>query len=257
MTGRRAIIGLSLLCAFALSAFAAQGASAGTTAFTCAKGQGGVGFSDEHCTKAVQTGATFEHVAIAVDKETKYEATNEKTAEETKKSTPATFKFFLSEIEVHIICTGLSATGAMENKTVLKNMYVFFNVSTFSLTGCKVEKPSGCTLKEPISLTAVEGTTNGVEEEKGEEPAIEFKPGEGTFGEMTFSGEKCGLKGMAAKIGGSLVGTAKGATVQFTAAHNTLIIGGKTITFTGAVTPRMHKEAGGQQNPISFTRTTP
>ncbi len=257
MTGRRAIIGLSLLCTLALSAFAAQSASAGTTAFTCAKGQGGVGFSDEHCTKAVQTGATFEHVAIAVDKETKYEATNEKTAEETKKSTPATFKFILVGVEVHIVCTGLSATGAMENKTVLKNMYVFFNVSTFSITGCKVEKPVNCTLKEPITLTAAEGTTNGVEEEKGEEPAIEFKPGESTFGELTFSGEKCALKGMTTKIGGTLVGTAKGATVEFTAAHNTMIIAGKPVTFTGTVTPRMHKEAGAQQSPISFTRTIP
>jgi hypothetical protein len=257
MTGRKAILGLSLLCALAFSAFAAQSASAGTTAFTCVKGQGGAGFSDEHCTKAVQTGAAFEHVAIAENKETKYEASNEKTAEETKKSTPATFKFTFGGVEVHIVCTGLSATGAMENKTILKTMYVFFNVSTFSLSGCKVEKPINCVV-ETITLTAAEGTTNGVEEEKGEEPAIEFKPGESSsFGEIAFTGEKCALKGLGAKVNGTLVGTANGATVQFTAAHNTLSIGGKAATFTGAVTPRMHKEAGVLQSPISFTRTTP
>jgi hypothetical protein len=257
MTGRRAILGLSLLCALALSAFAAQSASAGTTAFTCAKGQGGAGFSDEHCNKKVETGAGFEHVAIAVDKETKYEATNEKTKNETKESTPATFKFTFAGVEVHIICTGLTATGAMENKTVLKNMYVFFNVSTFSITGCKVEKPINCTVKEPISLIAAEGTTNGVEEEKGEEPAIEFKPGESGFGEIVFAGEKCALKGLGGKVGGTMVGTAKGATVEFTAAHNNMTVAGKPATFTGVVTPRMHKEAGGQQAPISFTRTMP
>jgi hypothetical protein len=256
MTGRRAIIVMSLLSALALSAFVAESASAGTTAFTCAKGQGGAGFSDEHCTKAVQTGATFEHVAIQPNKPTKYEANNEKTANETKESTPATFKFTFAGVEIHIVCKGLSATGEIENNEVFKKMYVFFNVSTFSLTGCKIEKPVTCTIGESFTLTAPKGTTYEVEEEKGEEPAIEFEPGESSvFGEIEFKGEKCPLK--VAEVGGKLVGTAKGATVLFTALHNTLTIGGVKTTFTGAVTPRMHKELGGQQAPISFTRTNP
>jgi hypothetical protein len=59
MTGRRAIIGLSLICALAFAAFGAANASAlGTTQFTCKPGTG-AGFSEAHCTSAVPSGASF------------------------------------------------------------------------------------------------------------------------------------------------------------------------------------------------------
>src|SRR4029453_13229581 len=68
MTGRNAIVGLSLLCALVFCALAAPGAMAvnGTTAYECKPvKEGKTGFTDEHCTKAAEAGkASFEHVLI-------------------------------------------------------------------------------------------------------------------------------------------------------------------------------------------------
>ena len=53
MHRRRAVVGLCMLSALLISAFAAQGAAAtkGTTAFTCQEKAGGT-FTDAHCKTA-------------------------------------------------------------------------------------------------------------------------------------------------------------------------------------------------------------
>jgi hypothetical protein len=53
MYGRRAVVGLSLLCALVFCAFAAPSAQAlkGTTITTCKQVGSGATFQDEHCTK--------------------------------------------------------------------------------------------------------------------------------------------------------------------------------------------------------------
>ena len=68
MIGRRATVGLSLLCALAFCAFAAQSASAAkavnTTAFTCVEGAT-KDFSDAHCDTKVTAGTgQYGHVVI-------------------------------------------------------------------------------------------------------------------------------------------------------------------------------------------------
>jgi hypothetical protein len=66
MSGRKAIVGLSLLCALVFCAFGAATASAagGSTAFTCVKGAASADFEDEHCDKG-KVGGGFGHVEIA------------------------------------------------------------------------------------------------------------------------------------------------------------------------------------------------
>ena len=101
MTGRRAVIGLSLLGALLVCAFAAQSASANVattskriTAVTCVKGGGLKDFSKTHCDPGdtVEAGkGEFGHVAI--NGETKeVDATNEKVTSETKESEPAVLR---------------------------------------------------------------------------------------------------------------------------------------------------------------------
>lgn len=111
MTGRRAILGLCVLCTFALSAVAAQNASAvtGTTLFTCnAVAEGAEttkGFKDAHCTEPVGNGTTggkqvkFEHVESAQDTTTELKGTTINTA---GASTPTTLKATISGINVEI-----------------------------------------------------------------------------------------------------------------------------------------------------------
>jgi hypothetical protein len=95
MNRRRAVIGLSLLCAFLFSAVMAPNAFGveETVAFTCVKKAevGGVGFSKEHCrgADAVPKGAVYEHKEIEPGASTLVEATNKQTTDDTTGSTMA------------------------------------------------------------------------------------------------------------------------------------------------------------------------
>jgi hypothetical protein len=118
MIHRRSIIGLCLLCALGISAFAAQSASAalsGTTAFTCAPVTPKAetkGFSDAHCKSAVSTNAAFEHVAIANDTTTELKSINETTGGVTDTfSLTSTVAGAVLELVAHKV----SGTGTVHN----------------------------------------------------------------------------------------------------------------------------------------------
>ncbi len=262
MNGRRSIVGLSLLCALALCAFAASSASAaGTTAFACEPKtgeKGSVGFSDEHCDKAaVDTGVKFVHKAIAPNSPTEIELTNEKTKGETKEAEPSVLTGPLGGIEVlEISCKKVGGTGTLTNEES-GAMQAVGNLA-IEHSECTAAKPTNgsgielCKVKSPIVYTA-NFKTYGNEAEMG----LELTPKSGgTFGTFTLENNganKCPVTGVIG-ISGSFEltpgGTANGigATQHFYTGKNNLRWGGNAYSLTGAITLRMK---GG--NPITFT----
>jgi hypothetical protein len=285
MIGRRAVIGLSLLCALLFSAFAVQSASAattGTTAFTCVKVTGAAtgDFKDAHCDETNIGKGEYVHEPLTTNP-TAIESTNEKTKEKTLQSTPAVFKGEAALSKVEITCTTVKATGSIENgeeevggnKKHIIRIHNGEKGKVFSTTysGCTVQKPSTkCTVTDPVTkkagtvvvkATAVSSETVGAGKN---EMGLVFSPAAGTpFAELLFEGAECALAtGKGFPVEGSAVGTgtpvntaiSAGATVIFTEAmtKETLSFGGKAATFTSAVTTRM---VGGE--PISATTVDP
>ena len=96
MIRRRAVVGLSMLCALLVCALAAQSASGATavntTAFTCVKAESGAGFSDEHCDNEVSKEAKFKHEVVPLNETKSINATNEEVTNSTKDHETAVLK---------------------------------------------------------------------------------------------------------------------------------------------------------------------
>ena len=156
MNGRRAVIGLCMLCALLVSAIGAQSAVAkefGTTAYTCKlkSPEGGVGFSKEHCrpADAVTTGAKFEHVEIPVNVQTELIGSNAETNEATNEAEKTFLKSTRAGIDLELEAGGVANEGAatMINKTKVNakgdtEMYAE-GEGKILYTGVKVKKPAG------------------------------------------------------------------------------------------------------------------
>ena len=266
MTGRRSVIGFSLLCALIACAFFAQSASAvpakNTTAFTCVKTpMPGTGdFQDAHCDKPAPLGGNFAHETLAPGIKTKVTVSNESTQNETKEASPAVLKGTVAGAKLEITCKTVSGEATQENEEVEAKKHRVRTIGAPKLTSCTVTKPAlGCKVKEPITL---EVEAEGVEELGAgkNEMGIEFRPSAGeTFAEFTIEG--CALAGTF-KITGTAIATGTpaptekhgGATKRFTSAmtKETLKLAGNPAEFESAITVRM---AGGG-NPISFTTVT-
>jgi len=272
MTGRRAVVGLSLLSALFLCAFAAQSASAAlktsnnTTAFTCFKDQANTGdFKDEHCDETGMKGQEkFKHKLIPFDQTTEVDATN---------TTNAVLK---GEVvgggKVTITCTVVknkTANSTLHNVEPVAGQHTFTGVAETEFTKCTVTELKNCTVKEPVVSKANVHGVEGMEGPNKEANAMgsEFI-GSGaneTFTEITFEGASCAVKGTTFPVKGKVVATNgplatskqddphSGATLVFTNANamEELTLGGKTATFTLTSTVTM---AGGE--PISLTTTT-
>jgi hypothetical protein len=263
MIGRKAVVGLSLLSALLLCAFAAQSASAAvaknTTAVTCVEGGGELDFTDAHCDNQVKPKeGKFGHVAIAPGTKTTLSVTNAKTANNTTESTPTILKGSIFGVKSEIVCKTVSGEGSLTNEESGKEHKVSGSV-TASFTNCTVNKPAGCKVKEPITTTSntvsVEGLGAGANE-----MGQEFKPTEGeVFSEVTLEG--CLLAGKY-KTTGTAIGTGSGSpSAKFSGATN---------VFTNAMTKETLKLAGnpaeisstttvtmsGGGNPVSLTTTT-
>jgi hypothetical protein len=240
MIGRKAIVGLALLCSLAFCALAAQGAAAaghGQTAFTCAKVIGGADHTDAHCDN---TGpGEWGHVAFTGP--TKITLTNEATAEKTTAAQPA--HLFVSELhgvkEVEVNCTTVSGTGEAENSEA-EGIMKASGSGTIEFTGCTANHSCTVTVKAtPVKAELVEGLS------PGEGMGLKFVPKTGTqFTTLTFTGSACPLKAFGAiPVEGSTIGTAhnepqgEGATVYF-GTMNSLTIGGQTPVFEGIATLR-------------------
>jgi hypothetical protein len=271
MIGRRTVVGLALLSALLVCAFAAQSASAvaakNTTAVTCVEG-GAKDFSDAHCDNAVTAGTgKFGHVAIENGKATTISVTNAKTANSTTEAAPTVLKGTVFGVKNEITCKTVTGEGTLTNEEVGKEHKVKGTV-TANFTSCTVNKPAiGCKVKEPIT---VKSNTEGVEElqgakekekgEKGTEMGLEFKPTSGeVFNEVVIEG--CFIAGTY-KTTGTAIGTGTGSpSAKFSGATN---------VFTNAMTKETLKLAGnpaevsssttvtmsGGGNPVALTTTT-
>jgi hypothetical protein len=284
MIGRRAVLGLSLLCALLFSAFAAQSASAATngqTAFTCVKVEANKGdFKDAHCDENVGTNkGSFAHKALTANPTTEVEGTNAGTKNATTESTPAILRGEALLSKVEITCTGVNGAATIENKLVGERHEVAATGTgtgtpkdfTVTYTGCTVQKPSTkCTVED--SVTKIPGTidvraTAATSESIGpakNEMGVVFSPPVVAgvvqpFVEITFTGgPECPLNGLTVPVRGSAAGVGtplntsvhSGATLNFTDARTTetLTFGGKPAGLVSVVTVKMK---GG--NPITST----
>lgn len=207
MIGRRSIAGLCMLCALALSAFAAQSAAAatkGTTMFTCSSSAAVKDFADADCT--TKPGSSFGHVAVAENTATHLAYKN--TTVQVFQSTAVGVKFKLES-------NSLSGTGeAINLKDPSGEHYIHGTNIKLKYTGvavspepCKVKGlPGGEGVIETKPLTA---TTT----EKGD--SIVLTPMEGTvFAEWEFTGAGCALNEAGAlKVVGSITCKPNGALI--------------------------------------------
>jgi hypothetical protein len=267
MIGRRSVVGLSLLCALFFCAFAAQSASAkGTTAFTCVSNGGSKDFSDAHCDSPVTPGTgSFGHVAITT--ETLVQLTNDKTKNVTTEKTSFVLKGELALAPAEITCTSANGEAKLINEEVGVMQTKGQEGGFVNFTGCSVQKPANCTVKEPIvakgsSVTKTNINTN--------EMGLEFKPPSGStvFTEITFEGASCGLKGKTFKVEGTAIATgsrgsteaatSSGATLEFTNAmtKSTLKLGGKPAEVEGKLTVAMTNANKETENAITLTTTS-
>lgn len=280
MIGRRAVVGLSLLSALLLCAFAAQSASAAPgingTANTCVKEGGETfhDFADEHCDVPVTpTTGNFEHKLIPLKVTTAIVLLNEKVTEETKKSEPTVIKGTVALTKTEIECAevenGEEASFIHNEEPEAKKHKVTGKVA-LRHRKCTVKSPAKCTIKEPLVSEANFEAVEELEGPKGEKNAmgVEFigAGAEETLAEITYEGAECALKGKTFKLKGSAIATsgpttesaqegkARGATWVFTPKFKmqNLKLGTGAAELTSILTPRM--AAGG--NPITITRLT-
>jgi hypothetical protein len=272
MNGRRAVIGLSLLCALVFSGLAAQSAMAvkGTTAFTCVKVAEGVPseFEDAHCLKK-HTPFTGEYVHAVIGEGTVTNVTTVNDETGTKplskfKSTIAGTEFELQS-KSFMSCRGKTkltnkVNGAKQMEAAGENCGVFSETT--------VTKPAKCSVKGGVvNLTeGGEGKTVVKEVEKKQEMYVEFlPPKEKAFSTFTLEGAECALKGLAIEVKGTAQanntteeGKLDGPTLRFTTAQTgkTLKVGANKAEFEATFTTRMEEPEGKPEEPaISLTTT--
>jgi hypothetical protein len=268
MIGRRAILGLCMLCALAFSAIAAQGASAvtGTTAFTCKKVTPAVetaGFKDEHCKEAVSSNANFEHVAFAQETTTKFTSSNITTGTE---RSITRLKSVQAGIEFEISANIAAGSGWLTNALNEKEHYVH-GEGTVTFSEVRVTKPAnkGCEVftdnggveegVETVMTKQLKGTT------KGQGDRVKIEPAVGTT-LATFFVTNCTVPALNGtyEVTGSLTGTTNGATLIFThadvTAQGTLKLRGQKAGLDGSFTFKGKDETAGDPEYTPLTVTT-
>jgi hypothetical protein len=260
MNGRRTLVGLALLSALALTAFAAPSvaqAGTGTTAFTCvAANPAGTGdWLDEHCSEPAGGTGNWEHEVIPVGQKTKIHSNSVLGKTITLSGTIATVK-------AKITCTGATGTGFLTNEEPSAGNHTLTGSATnISYTGCDMDVG-----KTEVTCSLVGGTVSvsavkamDVENAHGFGMGIKFEPEKGNVFASFETGSDCGsLANQSFSITGSALGVPHGATLQFTEASTkpTLSLGGNAASFEDTYTLRMINEAtGALENPISVTTT--
>ena len=284
MIGRRATVGLALLCAIAFSAIAVQSASAAaatkTTLVTCVKVTPGTGtFFDAHCDEdsSLKEGE-FEHKPLKseIGKTTEVVISNETTGGTTSVQKLKGLPF---GVKSSIECTKATGTGSVGNTEPKAEEHKISGKATLEYSGCTALEPVKegkklCKVKEPIVATigsaeGLEGLTgpNGEKEAMG----IEYKSEAGKpFATITLENngaEVCPLTGKPFPVEGSVIGTSgpgvasvqtnawAGATTIFIPGSEMgkLTAGGKAAEYTGNTTLRMKGE---EMWPITATTCT-
>ena len=140
MHRRRAVVGLCMLSALLMSAFAAQGAAAtkGTTAFTCQEKAGGT-FTDAHC-KTAGSG-NFQHVAIAQDTKTEVTVSNETTGGVEE---PLGFKVTIAGVPLALGAGAINGIGSLENKVAASGEHYVSGTDMFPVEEVSATEGAGC-----------------------------------------------------------------------------------------------------------------
>jgi hypothetical protein len=254
MIGRRAMIGLCMMCALIFSAIAAQGASAasnGTTAFTCIESSEGVGvkWSDAHCKTESATGK-YRHVAVAENAETNVSVTNEVTSGVVSKPLLESKQAGVAEqlTAGKVSCVGCVLTNRKNESTgehfvdaTGKLKYTEVTVTKPSGKGCKV-KGGEVTTKELTATTAGQGD------------AAKFTPvTPAIFAEFEIEGCSTEALNGLYKVEGSLIAEIAGATTKTTHAkvteQGTLFVREQKAGLEGEIT--VNNIASG--NPLAAT----
>lgn len=266
MNSHKTAIGIAVLIALALSAFAATSASAsGATTFTCVKDPEGTLFGP-HCLKASTGDNTkYKHVAIAPETTTTSTLTNANTASNTTAAQSWTLKATLAGVSVEITCSELHGEGTVENRTTVKETGEMFGHGEFRVhfTGCVVKAPAGkgCKVANEGTITTNQLTSRTVA--SGESGKVE--PNEGTtFTELKIEGCTIAALNNTFPVTGSFLAKTNGATITVTHAEvttqGTLKFGGQKAGIEGALTTKAHKfpkegEEPEETKPLSYTAT--
>jgi hypothetical protein len=181
MNGRRAIVGLCMLCALVFSAFAAQSASAasnGTTAFTCVKGKGTL--KGEHCLTTGSAPAEYGHVAVVEETTTELEISSAKTAEETKAAGTTVFKEILGGAELELKSSNVTGTQIeteVEGKKVLDTSWLTNKKDPVTgehyIEGTALYHYAGVVVAKPAGKNCKVFTDNEATKEKGAEGIVD------------------------------------------------------------------------------------
>jgi hypothetical protein len=254
MNGRRAVVGLCMLCALLVSAFAAQSASAskGTTAFTCVKEHPSGPLWGEHCLESGSAPTEkYKHVAIAQDTTTEVTATAEKTASNTTLTRSTNLKMTIAGVVTELKATSLHGEGSLTNKVepVAKGEHYAEAHGTITYTEVSVVKPAGLGCKV---YTSNEDTTKGTEglvhttplkgstteEQNATDPKhnvkIEPTTAGGVFAHFIIEGCKAPVEALNGPytVSGSVTCPVKGATIECD--HNTITTA-NTLKVNGAI----------------------
>ncbi len=258
MNGRRAAIALSLICALLVSAWAASSTAAGeakiiTTFFTCKEQTNPAGdaegFSDEHCNSAA-TGKNvkFEHTHIFPNRAIEITATNEKTADSTKKSTELLLTGKIGGVNGEIGCTTVHHEGIIANLPG-PPMQAWGQELKTKITGCTTKGFMAAIKCKVVGEEIV--VKDLTSESKENSMEVFFKPEGKNVGFFTIAG--CGLENEY-DIDGELAAIPNGATLEFTKASTSgLSMAGAQANLTTKLTTRATEEQGKFKDPIATT----
>ncbi|HET7446312.1 MAG TPA: hypothetical protein VFJ57_16820 [Solirubrobacterales bacterium] len=258
MTKRRTAVGLAVLFALALSAFAAASASAkGTTAFTCVTDPNGT-LKGDHCL-TTGSGEKSKHVAIPHNETTTGTATNENTTEETKAARSAILHGNISGVATEVTCPKVHGEGTFENRTTepeTKGEMYAHAEGKLHYTECVVKKPEGKGCKVANEGTITTEQLTGTTEGQGDAALIKPKVGE-TFTEIKIEGCSIPALNNTFPVKGAVKAEINGATLlsqgSVTTTEKTLKFGGNPAGLDGALTLKAHSKAGEETNPLSAT----
>jgi hypothetical protein len=256
MNGRRSVIGLAMVCALVLSAFAATSAFAGGKLVLCAENAGAKNFgvNDKHCTTNIGAGNGVRgHEPVNAGVVLAMIFSNANTASGTTAAEPAKLKGKISGITTEVQCTTLSGEGEMSNS---KTETFASGTAAIEFSGCTVTLPAGrgCSVgsggvikTNPLAVTTA-GLTNSNE--------IKIEPGSGETEFASVPIEGCKENAPPAAnypVTGSLVTTMVGATMTPTHALITALgsffFGGNVAGIQGAATVKVF----GSLAPVGLT----
>jgi hypothetical protein len=264
MNGRRAIVGLCMLCALLVSAFAAQSASAvGTTAYTCTTGGASdYAAGDTHCKTNVGAGkGTLGHIAIANLTTTELIGSNETTG---GAKTNTLLKATIAGAAVTLTGATTTGSGSMENveeggEMIAKGTGTITYSGVTATGGCKVftDNENGTNGEEGVIHTEpLKASTKGVGDK------LKFEPAVGTvFARFNLANcTNTGINGTYTVTGSVISTNIEGATTNFTHAdtttQNTLKLNGTIKAgIEGTLTLKSKKstDAAGTHKPLSAT----